>query len=173
MQTTPQNPIVAKTLRFRWGKNTTRITIISTLLLFLFSFSASATQTETLLFNVSAGEFRIRNATTGTPLANTSAHGYWEYNNATNTLTLTDFVWETSARTALQIVGACTLYVKGTNTFTSTFSGSVGLSSRGIYAESVLVSTRSYTSALSSFDLILQIVKKIYHNFIINKCKIK
>ena len=32
--------------------------------------------------------------------------------------------------------------------------------------DTVLVSTKSYTSYLSSFDLILQIVKKIYHSFL-------
>jgi len=116
------------------GKNTTRIAIISTLLLFLFSFSAYATQQiETLFFNVSQQEFRIGDETTGDLLNNTFPEyiGKWEYNNATNTLTLTDFVWETSAATALEIVGSCTLYVKGTNTFTSTFSGS-GAHSVGI-----------------------------------------
>jgi len=39
---------------------------------------------------------------------------------------------------------------------------------KGDYIQSytVLVSIRSYTSALSSFNLILQIEKKIYHNFL-------
>jgi len=32
----------------------------------------------------------------------------------------------------------------------------------------VLVSTKCYTLDLSSFDLILQIVKRIYHSFFIN-----
>jgi len=122
------------------GKNTTRIAIISTLLLFLFSFSASAqANTQTLFFNVSAEEFRIGSAN-GTSLNNTFPEyiGKWEYNNATNTLTLTDFVWETSARTALQIVGSCTLYVEGTNTFTSTLPSNTSGFSRGIYTESPL-----------------------------------
>ena len=131
------NPIVVKTLHFRGGKNTTKITIISTLLLFLFSFSAYATQTETLFFNLSMGGFRIGSPTTGTLLNNAHPEyaSKWEYSYNPNTLTLTDFEWVTSANIALLIVSDqnFNLNLVGTNTFESKFnSGSINDESAGI-----------------------------------------
>jgi len=85
---------------------------------------------------VSAGKFYTSSVATANEYTGQSTN--WSYSN--NTLTLTDFVWETSAEAALQIVGSCTLYVQGTNTFTSTFSGSSYFSYGILTANSLTIS---------------------------------
>ena len=108
-----------------------------TILMFLIAFltlcaGRAMAQTETLFFNVANGTFYLDDVLT-VPYTEQTSNYIWDG----ITLTLTNFVWETSKETALKIVnGNITLELVGTNTFVSTSSGTND--SYGIYIEGSL-----------------------------------
>ena len=93
-----------------------------------------------LIFNVADGRFYIDEDGSGSPVANpvyTMQQDAWNWNDPTTTLSLNDFVWETSAACALIIVnGNVNIELRETNTIATLYSGAG--SAYGILTSGVL-----------------------------------